>query len=495
MQELGNGNGNGIRRCQSWSHGDRRQVRGAALISSLIVAMTVALLGAWILQVQSTTANRQKLSMDTKAALYVAEAGLAEASFQVAQGKSGNIGSEARPASFEGGVYWVEAEELSSDELSLTSTARVGVGQFRVNLKIIPNRNVVSHLGVFGDEGVVLGDRVLIDGYDSALGVISEQWDGSLAIPTTTHGAVVGSNGDIEILDGTTTADTYADAFDATGILGLSSVSGTPADLGTLDDDLERRYQHSRDEDWVETTTVAGDVFQGPDSALLSNGTVRIRRVQARPSEVVLPDVLLPESASEVLADIHLAGTMMTLEDASYEVDTIRLGPSSHLVLKGPIILEVRRLELEPHAWLALRDRDGPITIYVTEELIVPTGSVVSSWYESEKRHGTSLLLPAPPAGDPDELVISSTGDIRGIIYAPGHRIVLEQSVRLYGSIIGKHVTIADGGWISIDRSLNSSGGSGFPTLSKRLQWSLIARSSSGLDPLGPTRAPPMGTT
>ena len=84
--------------------------RGTALTAALVVVVTIASLGAYLIQVQAAMARRQAMSIDTRTALYTAEAGLAEAAYQVSQGRSGTIGSKESPAEFNGHKYWVESD-------------------------------------------------------------------------------------------------------------------------------------------------------------------------------------------------------------------------------------------------------------------------------------------------------------------------------------------------------------------------------------------------
>ena len=53
--------------------------RGTALTAALVVVVTVASLGAYLIQMQAAMARRQAMSIDTRTALYTAEAGLAAA--------------------------------------------------------------------------------------------------------------------------------------------------------------------------------------------------------------------------------------------------------------------------------------------------------------------------------------------------------------------------------------------------------------------------------
>ena len=106
-----------------------RRRRGAALLLSLLAVLAVGAISATISRIQSTMEGNQRFSVDRRAALYVAEAGMAEATLAVSQGKSGEIASEKFPAAFGRGVFWVESEDEADGSVELLCTAQVGTAQ------------------------------------------------------------------------------------------------------------------------------------------------------------------------------------------------------------------------------------------------------------------------------------------------------------------------------------------------------------------------------
>ena len=79
----------------------------------------------------------------------------------------------------------------------------MGSGEFAVRLTVWPNSNPVAAAGFFGDEGVVIGDAVIIDGYNGRDGNYASHLNASIPFRTTGSGGLVSSNGDIEIDDAT----------------------------------------------------------------------------------------------------------------------------------------------------------------------------------------------------------------------------------------------------------------------------------------------------
>ena len=144
-------------------HSATRSRRGGALAASLFVAILLAGLGAGLVQLQTSVTQRHLASIDRARALYVAEAGLAEATHALAQGRSGAIGVANAPARHGSGLYWVEAHDAGDGQLRLVSTGIVGRSSSSVEATVDPTVNVLGAAGFFGEEEVVLlpGARAL----------------------------------------------------------------------------------------------------------------------------------------------------------------------------------------------------------------------------------------------------------------------------------------------------------------------------------------------
>jgi len=158
--------------------------RGGALIASLIVATLLAGLGAGLVQVQTAITRRQMSAIDQTRAMYMAEAGLAEAFLALAQGKSGAIADAAQPAELGGGLFWVETTEGADGQVLLRCTGMIE--RAHATLESVVERSVspFGRLGFFGLEEVVLrkGARILADRDQPAL--VRSNGDVSLA-PST----------------------------------------------------------------------------------------------------------------------------------------------------------------------------------------------------------------------------------------------------------------------------------------------------------------------
>lgn len=452
----------------------RHSQRGAALTAALIVVVTVAGLGAYLIQIQAATARRQALSIDTRTALYTAEAGLAEAAYQVSQGRSGNIGSSSAPAEFNGNKFWVEAEEDSDGQISLTSTGLAGHSRFRVNLSMVPNQNPVARLGVFGDEGVEIGNRVLVDGYDASEGNYVDVLRTSLPFPTSATKGVIGSNGDIEIDDGTGGEDKLVRRVDE-AFAGPFSRFDHAFFFEHADQVMEQRYQAGLAGTFPDYSMIAGRASAGRGGVILRGATTQILRERERKVEAVLPPVVLPSDLPVIDAGRVDVSTDADWSDRNGYIEHLCIDGPLIMYLRGPMVLHTRHLEVKGGAWLSIDDKEGPVTIYCEEEFHAHESSIISMDDETTRHHGFSLLVP-PPADEADDhkVKFDCLGDIRGIIYAPGHDIELKGGLHLYGSLVGKRVRLQNDAWVTVDQSL-TVGGAGFPALPKRLRWTAVS--------------------
>ncbi|MFN0244286.1 MAG: hypothetical protein ACKVWV_15470 [Planctomycetota bacterium] len=96
-------------------------------------------------------------SVDAKRALYIAEAGLAEAFLALSTGKSGNIANSILPARYANGLVWVEATESANGRVQSESTGMVGTGRTSVSIVVEPLRAELGALGLFGADSVRVG--------------------------------------------------------------------------------------------------------------------------------------------------------------------------------------------------------------------------------------------------------------------------------------------------------------------------------------------------
>jgi hypothetical protein len=469
--------------CRVNSVNDRR--RGSALVASLAAVLFIASLGAYLVETQSAFARRQCASIDRKRALYVAEAGLAESVLAVSQGRTGRLGDAETPVRFHAGIYWVESEALADGCVTLTSRARVGVGNFTVRLIVRPNVHQVGNAGFFGAEGVVIGDAVVMDGYDSQLGTYAAQSSWILGFPTPGRGALVRSNQAIVVDDSATwpagTLDPYA-----------LLVSGLPSEQQAqlmLDDPTNYlRLRLSAASLAPPETHVLGVLRPGPGYNVETSGNSTLLELLPSEKEVRLPAVLEPSTRQELAGDTVVVGTSLDLGNVSARGGRLLVTAGGELSLRGPLVLRLDELGVETGGTLRLDDEDGPIHLHIDERLDLAAGSFVDSVGADAPNGGTFVFV--EPALDPlqdSRVHVASIGVFRGVIYAPGDRLELPTGLRYFGAAAAKHLTVADGAWLTFDEAIRI-GGVGMPVLPKQQVWQIVMEALPpmrvGFDPL-----------
>ncbi len=411
----------------------RSEEAGSALAFSLVGVVIIASLGAGLLQLQVSIDRRMDFAVDRRRALYMAEAGIAEAALAVSSGRSGNIGSEAVPASFANGVFWVESDDLPDDRILLRCTAQVGRAELALQSMILPSVNPVTSLGLFGIDGVAIGWGTTIDGYHSGRGDYASQLDASATVVTTGKDALIGSDANIVL----------EEARDATAL--------TP-------------------------THIFGRIRPGSDNHIVSTGLPEVRGfVDAYDAPPSLPQVSLPSLEEQIKGEyivvdsqVGLGATMATEVMGPIEVEM-----DATLTIEGPKLLRCSSLILDAGATLVLDDSRGPIHIYAEDGLDFGAGSTVESIAPEAEARGNYLMIPRSGTRT-TRVILGCSGTFHGALYAPDDDVVIPEDLRWIGSVVARHVAAEPGAHITVDERL-FLGSHGFPSLPRQLSWQIVA--------------------
>jgi len=390
---------------------DSRSRRGGALVIALITVTVVAALGAGLVHVASSQLRRHTMSVETKRALYVAEAGLAEAWFAIDQGKSGNVGTSTQPASFEDGCYWVEAEWLESDLISLRSTGLVGGGRFALESVVRRPSNPFADLGVFGDASVELRKQSVVDAWDTAKG---EYRTYDLRADDEQVDVHVRSNGDL-------------------------TAKGVTTD------------PHTR-------TKILGDATPGPDGILTLGAGVLVTGATAPGVEAAsIPEVEVPELPLGGPAVYHGS---RTLSSAALGYESLHVGAGATLTLQGPLELVVGQLGADPGGGLLIDTTDGPVAIYVTGPVHLPAGTGLETVGGTAADAALFLLEGGAPAtaggltapvGSLPTLDFAPEGEFQGLLIAPHAHLVIPASLRVFGALVAGELEVAASAHVTFD--------------------------------------------
>ena len=410
---------------------------GGALVAGLVLMALLAALGAGLVRLQTSIQRRRSQSIDAKRSLYVSEAGLAEALFAISLGKSGAIASPEIPASWGGGVYWVESKQDSAGNRVLVCTGLAGRGRSTITTVVQPRTNPIATAGIGAFEALSVGAGAVLDGYDSSLGSFEDQLDTSYAFPTTGQGALLTCNGDIDI-------------------------EGPPTPSADV------------------STFVFGDARPGvsgvvrTDPGVVLTGSSAARDHESRATPIALPVIDTTRGTAT------LSGT---LAPGRMRYDAIHVRSGETLRLKGPLTLVTDTLDVSGR--LEVDGSQGKVELFVLQTLRLEAGSELETLHRRPQRFGLFLgnlgqvgsdyqtlagsSASLPPAGrKPDEaLRFQPRGTFYGLIYAPFSDLSLPADLRLFGAVVARRLTLAPQARVSLDRDLLSSnmGGSALPRL------------------------------
>jgi hypothetical protein len=409
------------------SHAPRGSARrGSVLALVLVSVLTVAAVCAALLQLNAAVTRRQSAATHRGLALYMAEAGLAEAYAGLTLGKTGNVGTPARPAVFGEGLFWVVATDNGDDTVTLESTALVGSGQAVLSLVAARGDSTVASMGIFSGGALEVGPGSLVDGYDGEEGTYRSQKnpDPTLPPPPATPGRL-GANAAIR-------------------------VSGT--------------------ED--EPTLVDGSVTPGPGLTVLSEGTVEITGSTraARAATELLP-VVVPGFAALEGIDLE-AGAPLLLLPGETGVEYITVRDGAELIFVGPATFEVGDLRVETGGSLEFETTDGAVDLFVTDTLVLEAGAAVATSSLDTTRATIQV------AGAPREPVrLAAKGRFYGVIYAPAATVEITNEFKVFGAAVAQDLQLGAGAKLHFDVRLDRAARE--RVLPKSLSWRIVELSSA----------------
>lgn len=415
-------------KCSSSRLAGRDARRGGVLVLALMAVMSVTVLAAGFLQLSSAVTRRQVASLDGKRAFYLAEAGLSESYAALSAGLTGNVGSPALPARLGDGVFWVEATPNPIDDtLRLESTALVGSGRASLAVVVEPREVTIGALGVFSVGQLDLGEETLVDGWNSMKGPYAGQVEpetvailGGPTIPAhSARGAVIGSNADITITGGSEGSFLFGRA--------LHGVTAGYSDDGNV--------------------VVTGSVKPSDQS-------------------VSLPAVQVP--AMTLLAPLTVdSPTPVVFNGVDKGYQSILIEEDSELIVRGPANLVVDDLTIVEDGVLTLDSHNGPIQLYVKQQLQIEARGVVAT--PSGDPRGVTIQAASSTGTN---VLLNGTSQFHGTIYSPSTGVIVSKNFEVYGAIVASSLDFADKSRLHVDKALGKSMGlSGLPSC---LSWRIV---------------------
>jgi len=390
------------RRIGSTSGGTTGRRRGGVLALVVVAVLAVATLSAGLLQVSSAMTKRQVSNTNIKLAFYMAESGLAEAYQGLSIGKTGNVGTQAAPARFGNGLFWVEATDNPDGTVTLDSTGMVANAEAELSLVVEPRLSSVAALGVFADVRLDIGPGMVSDGYDS----------GASAYEQSVLTAKLSSPGGV--LPGVGGGSAYAPPpLGKTGSNGPILVTGTGPT----------------------PTVIDGDLTPGPGQAVTAAGHVTIHgSTVAADATVSLPPVSVP-SFPPSSGIIHSGPVPYLVLPGQYQLPQLEAATGAEIIVQGPSTLVLDRLQLASGAALHFDTTGGSVSLFVNDVLELQAGSVVSS--SGENAWEVTIQVPGALASP---ALLAATSDFHGVVYAPQATVEVHSSFEFSGSLVGREL-------------------------------------------------------
>ncbi len=395
--------------------------RGSVLLACLGIVLTMAAMSALLLQLETTRARQQLFSADQKRALNLAEAGLAEAYYGLTVGLTGAVGTPGSPARFGDGLFWVEADELPNELISLESTGMCGVGRATLGLVVRRVPVSIASLGVMGGDRVTIGNRVLVDSYDSR-------------------------------------------------------ESAAPTDEAPLSNSF--RIQSNGDITVGGNARIEGDATPGPSgSVLLSTGATVTGATTPSAAPVTLPTIQTPQLPDKAFTN-PLLPSQLALPSGEGAYGDVTILAGSKLTVTGPATLSIEELSIGAAAHLHFDTSAGPITLYVKDWLnLASTAQVTFSNRDpklltvmvaaSQTQDRNGDLLPDPPVN------FSYPGVFYGSLYAPQARLALPNGFEFFGALAAKDLALGGNSKVHFDVALETES-NGEASAVNKLAWRVI---------------------
>jgi hypothetical protein len=389
----------------------RKDRRGTALVAVVVGTVGVAMLSLALITLSSSAASAQRRSREERGALYVAEAGIADALCTFECGGSGNLGREDQRVDFGGSSYWVETTNNGDGTFSIVSTGIEGHGGSRVELVVEPSKESFHRWAAFGNEGLTMNTAVKVDSYDSTEGSYSDQCD---------------------------------DTPGGSGLAASNGSTGSNADI-TLAGSVQ----------------VAGDCRPGVDGTLTILDTATVGgSTTPLDAPVEMTDIDVPDIATSGPLDIP-DGESASIGPGDLHYDHLSAGTGATLLVTGPATIVFDSFELMAQSGITVDAEDGPVEFIVKDDFEVLGDTKITSTTSRPADVSIKLLSDNVADGydddDMDLLEFGAGAQIYGTLYAPKAHVAVHSSFELFGSLVARQVELDNTAALHFDEDLLKS--------------------------------------
>ncbi len=420
----------------------------------------MVVLAGTFLQFSSALTQRQAQAADQKRSFYIAEAGLAESVAGVRVGRTGAVGTNAAPARFGNGLFWVEVTDLGDGQRALKSTGMCGSARTQLDLVVREGGSAVAALGLFSNGALELPSGSLIDAYDSSLPLAEPEEDAGGGLPLEIGGLRIG-----EIVY--FAVESTIDFVEARTLLDDGSVK-LYEDIGTPN--IARASSNGDvtiHEDLGDVTKVVGDLRPGPSGALTINGAVDIDGSTERlVTGVSLPPVELP--AFELGPGYtHSSSSPAVFPAVQEGFEYLIIQSDCQATITGPSTVLLESLIVEPGGELLIDTSGGPVDMFVTEQLDLQEGAYITLTSPDPDPSAFSLQYSGTA-----EANLLATGEFHGLAFAPSATVNVAQGFEVFGALVGSLLNFTGPATIHFDVALGDAAERG--ALPSLVSWRIL---------------------
>ena len=196
-------------------------------------------------------------------------------------------------------------------------------------------------------------------------------------------------------------------------------------------------------------TVIKGSVTPGESSSVTEVGSPEITGAKLpRVMNSILPLVDVPSTTIGSGVG-HSSGTPYTIGSGEHGYAFLRVHPGAQMIITGPATIVVGDLLVRNTAELQFDTTTGPVDLYVTGELDLRSGAIVSMT-DDDPAQLTIQVSGATPG------FLKSAGPFYGSIYAPLATLNVAQGFELFGSLIAKELFLSAGVRLHYDQYVAS---------------------------------------
>jgi len=381
--------------------------RGSALVMVTMAAAVLATLSFSILAVSLAGSKEQRGAKERIRARYVAEAGLADAVYDMAEGGSGDLGSKQNPIKYGNGNYWVDTTNVGTELYQMVATGREARSGAKLELTLQRTTHNMFQWGAYGDEFLTVTSNARTDSYNSSTGTYASQVSGSGSNAHAKNKGHVGSNHGIDL---------------------------------------------------KQNAKVWGDSKSGPGSSTTIYGTnVTISGTTTPQTQMLsMPEIDVPLITSSGAA--NYGGTTTVLQPGDHRWSSLTLNNNAKVTVKGPARLVIDDFHLKSGSQFVIDSSGGPVEMYVYNDFILDSNTLLGS--STFKPVDLSVNLLSNNVVNPEVVVqldvvaFDSNAKMYGTLYAPHTLIDINSNFELYGSLVARRVTLESNSRVHYDETL-----------------------------------------